>query len=112
MELHHLPLARRPPAGDGAPAPAREGGGFARVYELAAVRRARREGIPERVRAEVLAAARLYEAMHAAGHEVRFATHDLSGRVVAQLCDLDGNVLRPVSLFEALHPPIEPDPAA
>ena len=115
MDVHHLPSARRPSSGGAAPAaaaPAREGGGFAQVYELEAARRARRDEIPARVRAEVQAAARLYEEMYAAGHEVRFGTHHLSGRIVAQLCDLDGNVLRPVSLFEALHPPIDPDPAA
>jgi hypothetical protein len=117
MELHVLPIARRPARGTasagrgtdpGPPTP------LAEVHSLDARRRARRDEIPARVLDEVRAAARMVEEMVASGHEVRFATHGLSGRIVAQLCDLDGNVLRPLSLLEALHPPIDldPDPAA
>ncbi len=111
MEPHVLPIARRPGAGGGASAGRAAGdGGLAEVHSLDARRRARRDEIPPRVLEEVRAAARMVAEMAAAGRQVRFATHHLSGRVVAQLCDLDGNVIRPLSLLEALHPPIDPDP--
>jgi hypothetical protein len=113
MEPHVLPIARRPARGSASAGRATDHGPPARlaeVHSLDARRRARRDEIPARVLDEVRAAARMVEEMAAAGHEVRFATHGLSGRIVAQLCDLHGNVLRPLSLFEALHPPIDLDP--
>jgi hypothetical protein len=113
MEVHVLPIARRPARGSGSAGrvggevpPAR----LAEVHSLDARRRARRDEIPHRVLEEVRAAARMVEDLAAAGHEVRFTTHGLSGRIVAQLCDLDGNVVRSLSLFEALNPPIDLDP--
>ncbi len=116
MEVHVLPIARRPARRSGSAGRATGDGGLAEVHSLDARRRARRDEIPPRVLEEVRAAARMVEEMAAAGHEVRFTTHALSGRIVAQLCDLEGNVLRPLSLLEALSPPLDldpdPDPAA
>jgi len=115
MEPHVLPIARRP----GAPGRASAGRAagderLAEVLSLDARRRARRDEIPPRVLEEVRAAARMVQELAAAGREVRFTTDELDGRIVAQLCDLDGNVLRPLSLVEALRHPIDlnPDSAA
>jgi hypothetical protein len=119
MNVHVLPiepLVREAPA---APSHATGGGqGFAKVYELDAARRARgaaaAPAIPDAVLAEVDAAARLADELRAGGQHLRFALHDLSGRVVVDLCDLEGNVLRPISLTDAVCASAEhdPDPAA
>jgi hypothetical protein len=117
MEPQVLPIARRPArarASAGRAVGATGADHLAEVRSLDAHRRARRDQIPPRVLEEVRAAARMVAELAACGHEVRFRTHHVSGRIVAQLCDLDGNVVRPLSLLEALHPPIDldPDPAA
>lgn len=93
-------------------------GHFARVYELAEARRRRMTGpdrIPEEVWEDISRAGQLADDLHAQGRAVRFETHHLTGRVVASLCDADGNVLRPLALREVigdLDPDPEPAPAA
>ncbi len=113
MNVHVLPIERlaraaarshRVQAGDGQ--------GFAQVYDLEAARRARRPSIPAEVLDEVAAAARLCDELQAGGHHVRFGVHDLTGRVVVDLCDLDGKILRPISLTDAVTASADPAPAA
>jgi hypothetical protein len=85
--------------------------GFGKVYEIETARRARGARIPLDVYEEMEAAARLYEDLQDEGQEIRYT--QLGGRVVASLCDLDGNVLRTLTLREAIgmgH--IGPDTAA
>lgn len=95
----------------GAPGPSARASGteparFARVFELAEARRTRplpeaaSESIPPEVWAEVDRAHRLADELAARGQEVRFETHHLSGRVVANLCDRDGGLVRPLALTE------------
>ena len=55
------------------------------------------------------ALAALFDELHEEGLQVRFAQH--GGRVVASLCDVDGNVLRPLRLLEAIGG-IDPETAA
>jgi hypothetical protein len=91
-------------------------GEFARVYELAEARRRRMTGpdqIPEEVWDDISRAGQLADDLHAEGRAVRFDTHHLTGRIVASLCDLDGNVVRPVRLHDVVtgFDP-EPTPAA
>jgi hypothetical protein len=88
-------------------------GEFARVFELAEARRRRLTGpdtIPEEVWDDISRAGQLADDLHAEGHAVRFETHHLTGRVVASLCDLDGNVVRPVGLYDVLTG-FDPEPA-
>jgi hypothetical protein len=113
MNVHVLPIerltraaARSPRLGPG------EGQGFAQVYDLEAARRARGPTIPDEVLDEVAAAARLCDELQARGGQVRFGLHDLTGGVVVDLCDLDGKILRPISLTDAVTAPADPDPAA
>jgi hypothetical protein len=73
---------------------------FGKVYEIETARRARGARIPLDVVEEMEAAAALYEELHEEGRQVRYT--QLGGRVVASLCDLDGNVLRPLTLREAI----------
>ena len=73
---------------------------FGKVYEIETARRARGARIPVDVVEEIEAAAALYEELHEEGRQVRYT--QLGGRVVASLCDLDGNVLRPLTLREAI----------
>jgi hypothetical protein len=93
-----------------------QAGEFARVYELAEARRRRMTGpdrIPEEVWDDISRANQLADDLHAEGRAVRFETHHLTGRVVASLCDVDGNVVQPLGLREVvtgLDP--EPTPAA
>jgi hypothetical protein len=89
-----------------------EAGQFARVYELAEIRRRRMTGpdrIPEEVWDDMHRASALADDLGARGQQVRFDTHNLTGRVVASLCDTDGRRLRPLELHEVLG--VEPDPA-
>jgi hypothetical protein len=90
-----------------------EAGEFARVYELADVRRRRMTG-PDRIPAEVWAdmarAHDLADDLAEHGREVRFETHHLTGRVVASLTRADGTVVRPMGLDEVVG--IDPDPAS
>lgn len=93
------------------------GEAFAKVYDYSvfeahrAARTARQTDIPPHVMDEVHAAARLYEELQARDQQVRFHTHSLEGRVVADLVDTDGNVVRPISLQDIVETN-DPDPAA
>jgi hypothetical protein len=49
---------------------------------------------------EMEAAAALYEELYEEGHQIRYS--QLGSKVVAHLCDLDGNVVRRLSLLEAI----------
>jgi hypothetical protein len=108
-----------PPDGP-APTPARapETTGFAQVYDLA-LARAKRSGaaeppsepvIPVSVLEEMEAASRMFHALHAQGHELRFE-QGASG-VQAELRTVDGDLVRPVSLLEAVDVTGDPDFAA
>jgi len=120
MSFHVLPVGRDarigteatqptqlPARTDAATTPA--GDTFAKVYDSSvleaarAARRARETEIPPHVMDEVQAAARLYEALQARDQHVRFQTHNLDGRVVADLVDTDGNVVRPISLRDVVE---------
>jgi hypothetical protein len=86
---------------------------FARVYELAEARRRRMTGpdrIPEEVWEDISRAGQLADDLHAQGRAVRFETHHLTGRIVASLCDLEGNVVRPLGLREIVGGGVDPDP--
>ena len=94
-----------------------EPAGFAQVYDLA-LARARRAGatappepvIPVSVLEEMEAASRMFQALHAQGHELRFEQEESGVR--AELRTVDGDVVRPVSLREAVDAPGGPDSAA
>lgn len=129
MSFHVLPIGRDakigteaqqpvrlpvPPRGAQAPSPSNT---FAEVYDASvleaarAARKAREAQIPQQVMDEVQAAARLYEDLAERDQRVRFDTHRLDGRVVADLVDTDGNVVRPISLRDIVESN-DPDPAA
>ncbi len=110
MNVHDLAVERLARQTATPRPPATEGAGFAKVYELQAARTARAERIPDAVLAQVDAAAQLYEELQATGQHLRFGLHDLSGRVVVDLTDLDGKVLRPISLTDAVTAAADPDP--
>ena len=57
---------------------------------------------PESVWREVDEAARVWEDLHADGHEVHFDLDPRNGRLTIELRDLEGNVLTAVSPSEAL----------
>jgi hypothetical protein len=103
------PVGPTAPRGTGA-------GDFARVFDLADARRKRMTGpdrIPDAVWEDITRAGQLADDLADRGQQVRFDTHRLTGRVVANLCDADGRVMRPVSLGEVLgQPDPDPDPAA
>lgn len=91
---------------------AAEAGEFARVFDLADVRRRRMTGpdrIPDEVWDDITRAGELADDLAARGQQVRFETHRLTGRVVATLCDTEGRSLRPLALRDILG--TEPDPA-
>lgn len=128
MSFHVLPVGRDAKIGtevqQPTPLPVKPAGtqpvdsdSFAKVYdystfEAARTARAAREAqIPPHVMDEVHAAARLYEELSARDQQVRFDTHSLEGRVVADLVDTDGNVVRPISLRDIVESN-DPDPAA
>lgn len=87
-----------------APTPAGEG--FAQVYDLAAARARRAptvtadSPIPDFVLDEMEAASRMFHALHAQGHELRF--EERLGRVRAELRTTDGDFVRRVPLSEAV----------
>ena len=94
-------------------------GGFAQVYDLALARAQRTEPaaepvaepvIPVSVLEEMEAASRMFHALHAQGHELRFEQE--GSRVRAELRTVDGDVVRPVSLREAIDVSGDPDFAA
>lgn len=128
MSFHVLPVGRDAKIGTEAPqptqlpvqpsnAPSAAGEAFAQVYDSSvlesarAARKARETQIPYHVMDEVQAAARLYEDLQARDQHVRFQTHNLDGRVVADLVDTDGNVVRPISLRDIVES-TDPDTAA
>ncbi|HEY3188275.1 MAG TPA: hypothetical protein VGJ70_12430 [Solirubrobacteraceae bacterium] len=80
-------------------APVQDTGGFARVYDLAKVRRGAPD-VPMAVWDEVDRAAAIAADLEAAGRTIRFTEPSDGGRVRAELCDEDGRVMRPVSLGE------------
>lgn len=89
--------------------------GFAQVYDLALARARRTDSTPEpvipvTVLEEMEAAARMFQALHAQGHELRF--EQAEGRVRAELRTVEGDVVRPVSLREAVDVTGGPDFAA
>jgi hypothetical protein len=89
--------------------------GFAQVYDLALARARRGETptepvIPITVLEEMEAASRMFHALHAQGHELRFEQE--GARVRAELRTVEGDVVRPVSLSEALDVGGGPDFAA
>ena len=93
--------------------------GFAQVYDLALARARRTESraqpvaepvIPVSVLEEMEAASRMFHALHAQGHELRFE-QDTAG-VRAELRTIEGDVVRPVSLREAIDVGGDPDFAA
>ncbi|HEX8207516.1 MAG TPA: hypothetical protein VF587_15740 [Solirubrobacteraceae bacterium] len=93
--------------------------GFAQVYDLALARARRTESpaqpvaepvIPVSVLEEMEAASRMFHALHAQGHELRFDHQD--GHVRAELRTVEGDVVRPVSLREAIDVSGDPDFAA
>lgn len=90
--------------------------GFGQVFDLA-VARARRDQaavppIPPAVVDEMDAASRLFDALAAQGHELRFEAGGPDGRVRAELRKVDGSVVRTVSLSEAIDIGGGPPPAA
>ncbi|HEX2084853.1 MAG TPA: hypothetical protein VHF89_04155 [Solirubrobacteraceae bacterium] len=115
------PTGPHPPTGPQGPSPAKtpEPGGFAQVYDLALARARRTDSpadpvpepvIPITVLEEMEAASRMFHALHAQGHELRF---EQDGRHVrAELRTVDGEVVRPVSLREAVDVTNDPDFAA
>ena len=68
--------------------------------------------IPEHVRDEMEAAARLWYELRAEGKELRFQTPDFGGRVLSLLGDIDGPGHRVVPLHEAIAPYGDDDPGA
>jgi hypothetical protein len=60
----------------------------------------RPEPVPGDVLAECDAAGRVYDALLAQGHELRFDVPADGGRVRVSLCDTDGAVVRNVALSE------------
>ncbi len=109
------------PQGPQGPRPATtpEPTGFAQVYDLALARARRNDALPESpaepvipvtVLEEMEAASRMFHALHAQGHELRFE-QDGAG-VRAELRTVDGDVVRPVPLREAVDVTGGPDFAA
>ena len=89
--------------------------GFAQVSDLALARASAPETghepvIPVTVLEEMEAASRMFQALHAQGHELRFESD--AGQVRAELRTVGGDVVRPVSLREAVDVTGGPDFAA
>ena len=57
---------------------------------------------PQAVLDEMAGAARVHDALHAQGRELRFARDEASGRVAVEVRDAGGSVLRTLSLAQAL----------
>ena len=72
----------------------------------------RPELVPDEVLAELDAASRVYEALLAQGHELRFDLPSDGGRVRAELRSVGGDVVRPVELAEVLGVGSGPDGTA
>jgi hypothetical protein len=86
---------------------------FARVFEMEEARRKRAgvDAIPDEVYADISRAADLVDELYASGRSVRFGTHSLSKRIVADLVDADGGVIRRLPLTEVIGR-LDPEPAA
>jgi len=106
MSFNVLPFGSTPsPAQAPVAKPAQtspHGTSFAEVVDLASRRHAPADvpEIPDHVWDEVEAASRLWQELRDQDREVRFDSHKVSGRVVASLCDLDGDVVRQLPLRE------------
>jgi hypothetical protein len=118
MSFNVLPFGSTPspdnrPAAKPAQLPT-QGAAFADVVDLATRRQSVADApeIPDHVWDEVEAASQLWHELRAQDREVRFETHAVTGRVVASLCDLDGDVVRPLPLREAFGFDDGPEPAA
>jgi hypothetical protein len=85
--------------------------GMDNVYEIESARRMSGAHIPRDVHEEMEAAAALYDLLQDEGRQIRY-TRLGGGRVAAHMCDLDGNVVRPLTLHEAIDPAYGPDTAA
>jgi hypothetical protein len=73
------------------------------VVDLAAWRSERRPAqVPGEVLADLDVAARVYEALLAQGHELRFDVPEEAGSVRAQLRVVDGGAVRDVDLAEVV----------
>ena len=83
---------------------------FGKVHQIETARRARQARIPFSVYEEMEAAHALFEELEGRGLQVRFS--QLGGRMAASLCDRDGNVVRALSLAEAISMDIDPETAA
>ena len=83
---------------------------YGKVYEIETARRARTAHVPISVHDEMDAAAALYEELYDEGRQIRYS--QIGGRVVANLCDLDGNVIRRLTMREAIGLADNPDTAA
>jgi hypothetical protein len=70
------------------------------------------ESIPDSVWEEISRAAGVWESLREDGRQLRYDIDESSGRVLVELCDLDGSALRPVSLVEALGTGDDDSPAA
>lgn len=95
--------------------PSEEAGNFGRVFELAEHRRRRMTGpdrIPEEVWEDISRAHELAGRFADHGRHVRFDTHRLTGRVVASLCDHEGNVVDDLGLEDIVGGGPDPVPAA
>ena len=88
--------------------------GFGQVFDIAVARARRSEAsspIPPAVWEEMAAAHRLFDALAAQGHELRF-DGEPGEALRAELRTVDGDVVRPVSLSEAIDFDGGFDPAA
>ncbi len=110
------PTGSQTPASTSGPRPVRtpEPSGFAQVYDLALARARRAEPvaepvIPVTVLEEMEAASRMFHALQAQGHELRFEQD--GARVRAELRTLGGDVVRDVPLHEAVDVTGGPDAA-
>ena len=70
------------------------------VVDLARFRHRRAHQLPPELLDEVQMAGRVYEALLAQGHELRFEMPEDGGRVRAELRSVDGDLVREVSLAE------------
>jgi hypothetical protein len=70
------------------------------------------DGVPEAVRGDIARAAELWESLRADGKQLRYEIDAESGRVSAELRDLEGAQLHLVPLAEALGAGDDSSPAA
>ena len=88
------------------------------VIDLVEWRVSRRpDPLPHDLLSELDAAGRVYDALLAQGHELRFDLPDIGGRVRVELRSIEGELVRPVELSELLGidgptGPVDPGAAA